>query len=277
MENQKASSCVRISSVSIPHCTKLTAYMPAQTPRTIVQTSCCKSEASITANPVLAITAALITCIPLEVKQTENIVHVTVSIPAEAIITLPRHALEIKTITKNLKITQCRFFNSPPPISVGKPQDTPKLFMGGFVRKDIQYSEVKHHTATTVEGVIRDFVIDIPISCAVDLGKTLAVPSLQFDHQQVYADLRTMPLPSGSLANDKLMMGDLVEHNVISYNPLNLPPTCELVYCQINEMDDALDRSPLPGRPFEEGVFRTIQMKMVVIVQLKLTFQTVDP
>ena len=54
-------------------------------------------------------------------------------------------------------------------------------------------------------------------------------------------------------------------------------PTCELIYSQINEMDDALDRVPLPGGPFEEGVFRTLQEKMVVIVQMKLTFQTLDP
>lgn len=276
MENQKGYSCVRIPSVPIPPCTKLTPCMTPQASCTTVETIC-EPEASIIPNPVLPVTAALATCTPLQVTQTGNTAFVTVSIPAEAVITLPRHALEIKRISKNLKITQCRFFNAPAPIIVGKPQDTPKLFIGGFVRKDIQYSEVTHQTMTTVDGAIRDFVVDIPISCVADLGTTLTVPSLQFDQQQVYEYLKTMPLPSGFSDKDKLMMGDLAEYNVISNKFLNLPPTCELIYSQINEMDDALDRVPLLGGPFEEGVFRTIQEKMVVIVQVKLTFQTVDP
>jgi len=124
-----------------------------------------------------------------------------------------------------------------------------------------------------VDGVIRDFVVDIPISCVVDLGTSLAVPALQFDRQQEYEYLKTLPLPSGFSAKDKLMMRDLSEHNVISNKFLNVLPTCQLIYSQINEMDDALDRVPLAGGPFEEGVFKTIQEKMVVIVQVMLTFQ----
>ena len=271
MENQIGYSCVRIPSVPIPPCTRLTPCMTVQASCTTVQTSC-EHEAPVTPNPIVPVTASLATCTPLAVTQTGNNVFVTVSIPAEAIITLPRYALEIKRITKNLKITQCRFFNAPAPIVAGAPQDTPKLFLGGFVRKDIQYAKVKHQTPTTVDGVIRDFVVDIPISCVVDLGTTLAVPALQFDQQQVYEYLKTLPLPSGFSAKDKLMMGDLSEHNVISNKFLNVLPTCQLIYSQINEMDDALDRVPLTGGPFEEGVFKTLQEKMVVIVQVRLTF-----
>ena len=107
-----------------------------------------------------------------------------------------------------------------------------------------------------MEGVIRNFLIDIPIACAVDLGSTRAVQSLRLDQQQVYEYLKTMPLPSGSSAKDKLMMGDLVAHNGISHNFFNSPPACELIYSQINEMDDALDRLPLPGGPIEGGVLQ---------------------
>ena len=106
----------------------------------------------VTPNPVFPTTATLQMCTPIEVVQTSaTTVLVTVSIPAEAIFTLPTRALEIKKIRKNLKITQCRFFNFSPPVP-GKPQDTPKLFLGGFVRKDIQYSEATHQTAHTVAG-----------------------------------------------------------------------------------------------------------------------------
>lgn len=40
-------------------------------------------------------------------------------------------------------------------------------------------------------------------------------------------------------------------------------------------MDDALDRVALAGGPFEEGTFRTLQEKMVLVVQVKITFPTV--
>ena len=43
-------------------------------------------------------------------------------------------------------------------------------------------------------------------------------------------------------------------------------------------MDDAIDRVPLKGGPFEEGTFRTVQEKMIILIQLQLTFQTaIDP
>ena len=111
----------------------------------------------VSPNPVFPATATLPMCTPLQVVQTSpTTVLVTVSIPAEAIFTLPTKALEIKKIKKNLKLTQCRFFNFSPRVC-GKPQDTPKLFLGGFVRKDIQYSEATRQTATTVEGMINRF------------------------------------------------------------------------------------------------------------------------
>jgi hypothetical protein len=201
---------------------------------------------------------------------------VTVSIPAETIFTLPTKALELKKIRKNLKITQCRFFNFSPPVP-GKPQDTPKLFLGAFVRKDIQYSEAIRQTAHTVEGIIKDFVVDVPISCVIDLGH-LVIPPTLFSQQLEYEFLSSKPLPSGFSPKDTLMSGDISELNMVSTEFLNQLPTCRLVYSQINEMDDAIDRTPLVGGPFEEGTFRTVQEKMIILIQLQLTFQTaIDP
>ncbi|EGW40638.1 CsxC family protein [Desulfosporosinus sp. OT] len=231
-----------------------------------------------TPNPVFPITATLPTCAPLELKQTcPGTVLVTVSIPTEAIFTLPTKALEIKKIRKNLKITQCRFFNFSPRV-YGKPQDTPKLFLGGFVRKDIQYSEAIRQTAHTVEGTIRDFVVDLPWTCVVDLGHHLIIPPTLFGQQQEYEFLKTSSLPCGFSSKDKLMSGDISEFNMVSNEFLNALPNCTLVYSQINEMDDALDREPLKGGPFEEGLFRTVQEKMIILIQLRLTFETeIDP
>lgn len=235
--------------------------------------SLCQQAEQVLQNPSFPVTASQPVYEPLSVIQNGNTMFVTVSIPAESFIILPEQVLEIKSISKNLKLTQCRFFNAIPPIAAGKPADTPKLFLGGFVRKDIQYASATRSTSSTVEGEIKDFVVDIPISGVVDLGSQPAVPALRFDQQQVYQYLKTLPLPSGFAGKDKLLTGDLSEFNVISNKFLNKLPACELVYFQINEMNDALDRVPLPGGPFEEGIFRTLQEKMVIVIQVSLTFQ----
>ncbi|MDD2234492.1 MAG: hypothetical protein PHV03_06225 [Desulfitobacteriaceae bacterium] len=224
-------------------------------------------------NPYFPVTAAQLVYEPLSVIQNGNTLFVTVSIPAESLITLPEQVLEIKNITKTLRITQCRFFNAIPPIALDQPADTPKLFLGGFVRKDIQYANAIRSTTSTVEGEIKDFVVDIPISGVIDLGSQPTVPALRFDQQQEYQFLKTLPLPPGFAGKDKLLTGDLSEFNVISNKFLNKLPVCELVYFQINEMNDALDRVPLAGGPFEEGIFRTLQEKMIIVIQVSLTFQ----
>jgi hypothetical protein len=213
-------------------------------------------------------------------EPTPGVILVTVSIPAESVITLPTPALEIKRIAKKVKIVQSRFFNAIPPIAEGKAADTAKLFLRGFVRKDIQYTEVTKgtQTPTSVAGIIKDFVIDIPISGVVDLGAAFTLPAQNFDQEQEYEYFTSSSLPAGYAAKDKLLSPDLSEFNVLSNKFLNVLPSVELIYTQINEMDDALNREALPGGPFEEGIFTKVQEKMIIVAQFRITFPTViDP
>lgn len=232
----------------------------------------CKRPERVIPNPVFPANATLPLLTPLAVRQVGNTVFVTASIPAEAIITLPTEALEIKRISKKLKITQCRFLDAPAAIAPGFPQDTPKLFLGGFVRKDIQFSQMKKRTMTTVEGDIRDFVVDIPVSGVVNLGTGLVLPDLQFDQEREFEFARRRRLGEGFPDKERLLSPDFTEFNVTSNKFLNRLPHCELIFSQISEMDDQLDREPLCGGPFEEGTFRTLQEKMVIVVQVALTF-----
>ena len=252
--------------------TKLDNFAPnwgQQTPTP----ACPPKNEPVCPNPVCPTNAALTMCTPLQVIQpSPETVLVTVSIPAETVFTLPTKALEIKKIRKNLKITQCRFFNFTPPIC--GIQDNPKLFLGGFVRKDIQYSEAIRQTACTVEGCIKDFVIDVPWTCVIDLGSTLVIPPTFFNQQQEYEFSRHKSLPCGFAEKDKLLSSDRSEFNMVSNEFFNPLPKCTLIFSQINEMDDALDRVPLHGGPFEEGLFRKVQEKMIILLQLRLTFET---
>jgi hypothetical protein len=248
-------------------------FIPAWVQQMPTSTASTPINPPVVPNPVFPATATVPMCTPLEIRKLHhNSILVTVSIPAESIITLPTPALEIKMIRKNLKITQCRFFGSVMPVR-GIPVDTSKLFIGGTVRKDIQFSEVMHKTATTVEGTIRDFVVDIPISCVVDLGKHIR-HTTHFDRQEEYGFSRETPLPTGFSSKEKMLSRDFSEFNIVSQEHLNRLPHCELIFSQINEMDDALDRVPLQGGPFEEGTFRILQEKMVVLIQLKITLPT---
>lgn len=234
-----------------------------QNPSTLIYSP---QNPSITPNPAFPLTATLPMCTPLELSQTNlSTVLVTISIPAETVFTLPTNALEIKTTRKKLKITQCRFYNFLPP-APGIPQDTPKLFLQGFVRKDIQYSEAVRQTATTIEGTIKDFILKISISCVVDLGHAFIIPPTHFG---------STPPTSVFSPEDKFLSADLTEFNMVTQPFLNLLPHCELLFSQISEMDDALDRIPLPGGPSEEGVFRTLQEKMIILIQLRLNFQPI--
>lgn len=211
--------------------------------------TCTSQNNLIAQNPIIPLTATLPMCTPLELNQKNpSTVLVTVSIPAETVFSLPTKVLNFKTTKKILKLTQCLVYNFLPPIP-GIPHDTPKLFLGGYVRKDIQYSEVVRHTTTTVEGIIKDFVVYIPISCVVDLGNTLIMPP----------DLLGPPLRSEPVPEDKLMFMNLLAHS-------------ELTFIQISELDSALDRIPLHGGPLEESVFRIVQEKIIVLIQLRLTF-----
>lgn len=260
------------------HCphqwTQKAPFIPAWVQSIPVTTVCPPKIPPLTPNPVVPSNSTLPMCNPLEIKKTgSHTVLVSVSIPTEAIFTLPTRALEIKTIKKDIKITQCRFFNCSPPVH-GIPHDTPKLFLGGFVRKDIQYSEPVRQTATTVEGSIKDFVVDVPFTCVLDLGGLGAISPTLFSKQQEYEFYSSKSLPSGFSPNDKLISGNLSEFNAVSQHFQNSLPNCELIYSQINEMNLALDRVPLPGGPTEEGVFRTLQEKMIVLIQLQLTFPT---
>ncbi|MDQ7093292.1 hypothetical protein REC12_06790 [Desulfosporosinus sp. PR] len=226
----------------------------------------------VTPNPVLPSSSTLPMCAPLELRKVApRTLIVTVSIPAESIFTLPSNALEIKMIRKNLKLTQCRFFNSPPPAPC-IPHDTPKLFLGGFVRKDIQYSEPARQTVNTVEGSIKDFVIDLPFTCVVDLGNLHGISPTRFSGQQEYEFSSTTPLPLGFSTKDKLMSGDMTEFNAVSQEFYNSLPNYELIYSQIQDMNDPLDRVSMANGPFEEGIFRTVQEKMVILLQLRVTF-----
>ena len=253
--------------------TPFTSTWVRETPSLMV---CPQPIQPVTPNPTFSNSATLQMFTPLKIKKLgSHTMLITISIPAESVITLPTKALEIKKIRNNLMITENCFFNCIPPVP-GTPGDTPKLFLRGNVRKDIQYSEAVRQTTTAVEAVIKDFVIDIPISFVIDLGSRFLFPTIRYDQQQEYGFAKS-PLSSGFSCKDQRLSSDTIEFNALSQKFYNSLLNCQLIFSQINEMDDALDRVPLHDGPPNESVFKTLQGKMIILIQLKLDFPPNHP
>lgn len=233
----------------------------------------------INPNPVFPKTATIQMCTPLKLEKVgPGSLLITVSIPAESIITLPSRALGINAIKKDFILTHNQFFRGAlPPFEIV--HDGPKLFIGGLVRKNIQYSEAIYHTPTTVTGITKDFVVDIPISCAIDLGRHLIFPPIHYNQKREYEFSKSTSPHSEVSVKPSCPSG--TEFGLLSQQFFNPLPFCQLLFSQINEIDDALDRIPLQGGPHEKYTFTTLQEKMIILIQLRLDFsapiQDCDP
>ena len=191
--------------------------------------------------------------------------QLTVQANVNSVITLPEYAYEIKRIKKNLKITQCLLI-----------QDTNILFIKGFVRKNIEYSTRESSNAEGFSGDIKHVTVDVPISCttAIDYNGIAPMPPVESTSSEFqYRKIEKIHHPDFS-EKDKLMSGDLREHNQISTEYFNELPYCDLISARIVEFDEQLMPEHPKDKdyvtPFEEKRFRRIEEKMVVFITLRL-------
>ncbi|AMA71630.1 MULTISPECIES: CsxC family protein [Aneurinibacillus] len=196
--------------------------------------------------------------------------EVSVQLPIRARITFPEDVLEIKKIKKRVKLTQCRLIQ--PRILPGE-ELRAKLFLSGFVRKNIQYvtPSGSPRDAVEVRSVINSLTVDVPFDCVAEIAEFLTPPvGPFFNVREEFDFLVERPLPQGFPSKDRLMSTDLSQFHQQSVEFFNEQVFCELVRADITEWDEALDREPLQGGPFEEGVFREIIQKMVLDLTVKV-------
>jgi len=187
--------------------------------------------------------------------------ELTVQINVDATINLPEPAIEIKRIGKRLKVTQCILL-----------QNTNKLFIRGFVRKNIEYSTRLASNKEGICGNISHCSVDVPWSCvtAIDFNVTAPAPAL-FNTVNEFEYLVEQDLGPKFPAKDRLMSGDLTELNQITTEFFNELPFCELISATITEFNEAVNRKRPQGvNPFEEFEFTSIQEKMVIDLTLKV-------
>ncbi len=191
--------------------------------------------------------------------------ELTIQVNIDATITFPELVLEIKDIKKHVKLTQCRLL-----------LPTNKLFIKGFVRKNIQYAspskEIEQGTSKSVASDLHSYTVDIPFQCVATIKKFLTPPTMpEMNLRQEFDFFMSKSLPSGFPEKDEFQSNDLSQFHQESTQHYNEIPFCELISSKIIEWDEAVDRTPLPSSaPLGEGTFRTIEEKMVLDLTLKV-------
>jgi hypothetical protein len=192
----------------------------------------------------------------------------TVQIDLDSTISFPEPVLEIKQIKKNLKLVQCRLL-----------LPTNKLFLKGFVRKNIQYATPKSGGQDFVSSNIHSLTVDVPFQVVTRID-FLGYPDFKSNPKtSEFKYFNSSPLPQGYPSKEKLLSGDFSEHNQISEEVFNELPFCELLSSKFIEYDEALNRKmgkvtgscgQMICAPFEEGTFTELEEKMVIELTLKV-------
>ncbi|MGO4886834.1 CsxC family protein [Anaerobacillus sp. MEB173] len=191
-----------------------------------------------------------------------------VQLDLNSMIEFPEPVLEIKDIKKNLKITQCRLLIP-----------TNKLFLSGFVRKNIQYATPKYSKKGSLVSSIRSLTVDIPFKAVTDVDFINKPKFTLSPDRREFTFFTKSDLPDGFSSKEHLLSGDLSQFDQISGEEFNELPFCQLISSRFIEYDEALDRKMgrvfnqyghLIDAPFEEGTFTSIEEKMVVEVKIKV-------
>ncbi|GAM14013.1 MULTISPECIES: CsxC family protein [Mesobacillus] len=195
----------------------------------------------------------LVTKVPVVLAE------LTLHVNLDTMINFPEPVLEIKDIKKRIKLTQCRLL-----------LPTNKLFIKGFVRKNIQYAspsqEIEASSSSSVASDLHSYTVDIPFQVVTEVKDFLSKPVLpQVNNRKEFDFFVSKPLSTGFPEKDELLTSDLSQFHQESSQHYNELPFCELVSSQIIEWDEAIDRQPLPtSSPIDEGYFQTIEEKMVI-------------
>jgi hypothetical protein len=217
--------------------------------------------------------------------------ELSVQIPMHARIDFPADetVLEVKTIGKKTFVTQCKLLNRQP--REGQRDFRPKVYLAGFVRKNIQYASFTVPSNPDGSGgsvdadgevltTIKSLTVDVQWDCVTEVDEFLTNPvGPFFDTRADWGYLVSQNLPNGNPAKDRLHGTDLSQFHQDSTQFFNEMPYCELIQADIIEIDEAL--TPLtnitvPGDNADqnllvgERIFTSLSEKMVLELTVKL-------
>lgn len=193
-----------------------------------------------------------------------------VQIDVESVIQLEQPAFEIKRIKKNLFITQCKVIDTGYDYDC-KSKKTGKLFLSGYVRKNIEYATIDcvNECKNGLSGRIRHTTVKVPFRC---------VTKIKFDVPPIIN--ATGDTKEIALFNDNIKGYDYCGQEIIGSDPcemsfihkefFNEKIFCELEEVKIFEDDILKDRAKYDCYKKDEYTFDKVIEKMVIYVRLKL-------
>lgn len=184
---------------------------------------------------------------PVIVKIPVVLSHVEIQIDVEAVIKLSKEAFDVKTIDKHIFLTQCKLI-----------PHTDKLFIAGYIQKNIQFSTIDCADKNSLNGKIQHTTANVSFNCVTKI-KLFKKPLFGKEYKKRFNVL------------DKNMLGiDTREDSWIHYSRFNEDVFCELESAKIAETD--IFNKLVPREDTLEGDkgFREIEEKMVINVKLKV-------
>ena len=171
-----------------------------------------------------------------------------IQIDSESRIRLNEPAYEIKRIEKQVFLTQCRYI--PP---------TDKVFIEGYIRKNIEYAARTCTKGRSIAGTIKDTTVQIPFKAYTKVNFCGNKPKIH-------------PNPPSMVARyfDPERMGkDIREADRSNVEIFNEPVYCELEWSAIYDADINDPGTPLDGFINEEE-FQEFTDKSVIYLCIKL-------
>ncbi len=181
-------------------------------------------------------------------KVPKVLTEFVVQIDSESKIRLNEPAYEIKRIEKQIFLKQCRYI--PP---------TKKVFLEGYIRKNIEYAARSCTRNHAIAGSIKDTTVHVPFK---------AYAKVDFHGEEPYI----FPNPPALVAryfDEKRMGKDIREADRSNVEIFNEPVYCELEWSAIYDADIDDKGCPIDGLMNEEE-FQEFTDKSVIFLCIKL-------
>jgi hypothetical protein len=179
-------------------------------------------------------------------------------------IRLDEPAIEIKRIKKNLYLTQCKLLNIDD-------CNRGKLFISGFVRKNIEYATVigKSPINYSLCGDIRHTTVRIPFEC-VTMVEYICPPEFCDSGFTKEVEIFTDRIGECQPCEDRIMGKNPCEQEFKHFECFSEKVFCELVEAKIIEQDIRRNPVMLWSQMPSEQLFDCFTEKMVIYVRLKV-------
>ncbi|WP_102399779.1 CsxC family protein [Haloimpatiens massiliensis] len=210
---------------------------------------------------------------PLVAKIPVVLAEVEVQIDTEATINFQEPFSEIKRITKDVYLTQCKIIPGTGVVQNGIPV-TGKLFLAGFVRKNIQYVYADCVSTDVVSGAIRDISVDVPFQCVTEINY-ITPPVFTFSNVETSLEFTCT---ENTCQCEDTTLGRIPCEQVFNQTILfNEKPFCELISARIYEYDINREPAPINSNFPDRLEYDSLTEKMVIYLTLKvLQLQQVD-